>query len=139
LWSEHNDKTLPGRASYFPKILIQRLHLRIVCNQFKRSSNSLCVDISIFLRTETRAKGRYAETEALCNALLAQINPTLPEHADYTDFLALLPLHQSLSSATEAILSSEQKNDLIAQLKDWKPASDYFSIQHIQSWCVRFA
>jgi hypothetical protein len=80
------------------------------------------------------AQGRYAETEALCNALLAQINPKLPEHADYTDFLALLPLHQSLSSDTEAILSSEQKNDLIAQLKDWKPATYGLALDILTQW-----
>jgi hypothetical protein len=66
--------------------------------------------------------------------LLAEINPKLPEHADYTDFLALLPLHQSPSTASEAGLSSEQKNDLIAQLQDWKPATYDLAMDILTQW-----
>jgi hypothetical protein len=80
------------------------------------------------------AQGRYSDAEALCQSLLAAINPKLPEYADYTDFLALLPLHQVMSASVDSTLSIDQKNDLIAQLQEWKPATYGLAMDILTQW-----
>jgi Secretion system C-terminal sorting domain len=80
------------------------------------------------------AQGKYTEAEVLCNSLLAVMNIKSPEYTDYNEFLSLLPLHQQLSSTPEAVLTEQQKADMIELLQEWKPKTYALAMDILTQW-----